>query len=164
MARAAAALRRRGVSALTRDGFAEAADCGAGADRAQVDVLDMVFDDCETGDRDGLAAGVSFFVEEAGVFRITLEGKTLRTPVGCPKDYAGERCSGVVTITSAGRVAGRRRYSIARGKWEDELPIKVTSRLRRQIRRQRVVTVGIAVSTAGAGSTVRSTRLRAYRR
>jgi len=152
-------------SILARDGVAEAADCGVGNDRAQVDVLDMVFADCETRDRDGLAAGVSFFVEEAGVFRITLDRNALKTPVGCPQDYLGERCTGVITITSAGRVVGRRRYSLGRGKWEDELPITVTRGLRRRIRRQRAVKVGIAVTTAvpGASTTVRRTQLVAHR-
>ena len=152
-------------SILARDGFAEAADCGDGADRTQVDVLDMVFAGCETRDRDGLAAGVSFFVEEAGVFRITLKRKALRTPVGCPEDYLGARCSGLVTITSGGRVAGRRRYSLGRGKWEDELPITVNPRLRRRVRRQRAVKIGIAVTTAvpGASPTVRRTQLVAHR-
>ena len=144
---------------------AEAAQCEDGTDRAQVDALDMVFAGCEAADRDGLAAGVSFFVA-ADLSRVTLKGRDLRTPVGCPRDYAGERCSGVVTITSAGRVAGRRRYSLGRGKWDGDLRIRVTPTLRRLIRRQRAVRVGVAVTTVvpGASPTVRRTQLIAHRR
>jgi hypothetical protein len=153
-------------SILARDGSAEFPQCDEGNDRAEVDQLDMVLGgDCEALERDGPAAGGSFFVGHE-LFRMTLSRRALLTPVGCPQDFGGPRCSGFVTITSSGRAAGRRRYSLPRGKWDDELPVKVSRRLRLRIRRRGAVAVGVTVTTAMPdGSRVaRSTRLVAYRR
>lgn len=86
-----------GDTISARDGSADSAQCGAGADGARLDELDFAGRSCERVRRRGTAAAVPVKVVSFGV------------DIGCPVDGPAV-CRGVVSIRYRGKLRSRRRF------------------------------------------------------
>lgn len=92
------------------DGSIDRVSCGRGRDRLRVDRFDFFGFGCERRRRRGLSVAVPLGV---AVYAQTDEGPSAE--IGCPAD-ARRRCRGVAAIVYRGRVRGRKRFNIRRGR------------------------------------------------
>ncbi len=134
-----------------RDRSPEQVACEGGDDRVEADRRDLVHADCELVRREGEGSAVPLEALVYGPPRVA----TVR--VGCPAD-GPPRCVGTISILHRGRLAGRRCFTVERGRNElvwfrghrrlprlNGRPVQLVARSRDSAGRIRAVALGALV-------------------
>jgi hypothetical protein len=134
-----------------RDGERDTLDCGAGADRAIVDALDVVV--CEAVERPPAVKAATLRSASLKV----QSRKRVTFKLACPKDAAP--CAGKLTIKRGKVRLGSAKYSIAAGTSKG-VRVNLTSKGRSLVRKSKQLRVKITVAPTGAAAATKTVTLR----